>query len=95
MINFSLDNVEEYEREFGKEFKIPPKQERIALKRGDVVKLIFRFEDEDSEFAQFERMWVTVDDIKEGYFVGILDNEPFTQGGIKAGDLLKFNHTRA
>ncbi|MDO5046380.1 DUF2314 domain-containing protein [Campylobacter sp.] len=93
MINFSLDDVEAYEREFGEEFKIPPKQERINLKRGDVVKLIFRFEDEDSEFAQVERMWVIVDDIKDGYFIGILDNEPFTKGCIKAGDLLKFDHT--
>ncbi|WP_173031696.1 hypothetical protein [Campylobacter sp. CCUG 57310] len=54
MIKFSLDNTEEYEKEFGKEFKIPPKNERTALKKGDLVKLIFRFE--DSDFAQVERM---------------------------------------
>ncbi|MGB2552192.1 DUF2314 domain-containing protein [Campylobacter sp. MOP51] len=93
MIKFSLDNTEEYEKEFGKEFKIPPKNERTALKKGDLVKLIFRFEDTNSDFPQVERMWVMVDEAKDGCFIGILDNEPFTKDSIEAGDLIKFDHT--
>nr|WP_249934727.1 DUF2314 domain-containing protein [Campylobacter sp. RM15925] len=55
-----------------------------------MVKLIFRFE--DSDFAQVERMWVMVDEAKDGCFIGILDNEPFTKGSVVAGDLIKFDH---
>lgn len=84
MIKFSLDNTEEYEKEFGKKFKIPPKNERTALKK---------FEDTSSDFAQVERMWVMVDEAKDGCFIGILDNEPFIKGSFEAGDLIKFDHT--
>ena len=37
MINFTLDNLEDYEREFGDKFYLLPRKKRQNLKRGDLV----------------------------------------------------------
>ena len=58
MIKFSLDDVESYKREFVDKFYLPERKKRQNLRADDIVKLIFRFEDD--EFAQVERMWVVV-----------------------------------
>ncbi len=55
MIKFELDDVESYKLEFGDKFYLPEREKRQNLRTGDIVKLIFRFEDD--EFAQIERMW--------------------------------------
>ena len=90
MINFVLDDVENYKLEFGDKFYLPEREKRQNLRTGDIVKLIFRFEDD--EFAQVERMWVVVSETNNGEFTGILDNEPFTKGYLNAGDEIKFNY---
>lgn len=90
MIKFVLDDVENYKLEFGNKFYLPECEKRQNLRTGDIVKLIFRFE--DGEFAQVERMWVVVSETNNGEFTGILDNEPFIKGCLNVGDEIKFNY---
>ena len=75
MIKFVLDDVESYKLEFGDKFYLPEREKRQNLRTGNIVKLIFRFEDD--EFAQVERMWVVVSETNNGEFTSILDNELF------------------
>ena len=75
MIKFELDDVESYKLEFGDKFYLLECKKRQNLRTGDIVKLIFRFEDD--EFAQVERMWVVINETSNGEFTGILDNELF------------------
>ncbi|ORI04691.1 hypothetical protein [Campylobacter concisus] len=75
MIKFELDDIESYKLEFGDKFYLPEREKRQNLRTGDIVKLIFRFEDD--EFDQVERMWVVVSETNKGEFTGILDNELF------------------
>ncbi|WP_149725406.1 DUF2314 domain-containing protein [Campylobacter concisus] len=90
MIKFELDDIESYKLEFGDKFYLPEREKRQNLRTGDIVKLIFRFEDD--KFAQVERMWVIVSETNNGEFTGILDNEPFIKGCLNAGDEIKFNY---
>ncbi|WP_178140496.1 DUF2314 domain-containing protein [uncultured Campylobacter sp.] len=90
MIKFELNDIESYKLEFGDKFYLPEREKRQNLRTGDIVKLIFRFEDD--EFAQVERMWVIVSETNNGEFTGILDNEPFIKGCLNAGDEIKFNY---
>ena len=90
MIKFELDDIESYKLEFGDKFYLPECEKRQNLRTGDIVKLIFRFEDD--KFAQVERMWVIVSETNNGEFTGILDNEPFIKGCLNAGDEIKFNY---
>lgn len=90
MIKFELDDVESYKLEFGDKFYLPECEKRQNLRTGDIVKLIFRFE--DGKFAQVERMWVVVSETNNGEFTGILDNEPFIKGCLNAGNEIKFNY---
>lgn len=90
MIKFELDDVESYKLEFGDKFYLLEREKHQNLRIGDIVKLIFRFEDD--EFAQVERMWVVVSETNNGEFTGILDNEPFIKGCLNAGDEIKFNY---
>ena len=75
MIKFELDDIESCKLEFGDKFYLPEREKRQNLRTGDIVKLIFRFEDD--EFDQVERMWVVVSETNKGEFTGILDNELF------------------
>lgn len=90
MIKFELDDVENYKLELVDKFYLPEREKRQNLRTGDIVKLIFRFEDD--KFAQVERMWVIVSETNNGEFTGILDNEPFIKGCLNAGDEIKFNY---
>ena len=90
MIKFVLDDIESYKLEFGDKFYLLECEKRQNLRTGDIVKLIFRFEDD--EFAQVERMWVVVSETNNGEFTGILDNEPFIKGCLNVGDEIKFNY---
>ena len=50
MIKFELDDVESYKLEFDNKFYLTEREKRQNLRTGDIVKLIFRFEDD--EFAR-------------------------------------------
>lgn len=75
MIKFGLDDVENYKLELVDKFYLLERKKRQNLRTGDIVKLMFRFEDD--EFAQVELMWVVVSETNNGEFTGILDNELF------------------
>lgn len=61
------------------------------IKPGENVKLIFRFESEEADAPEAERMWVIVDTIEaDGQFTGRLDNHPQWIKDLKAGDTIAF-----
>ncbi len=71
----------------------PPSEEaREGLDVGDIVKLIFRFADENSdrEDGQCERMWVEITGFEDGYFVGTIENDPH-HAAAAYGDVVSFH----
>lgn len=62
-------------------FDIPSLESRRTLARGQAAKLIFEIEAEEEDgtiSVSTERMWVIVAQALEGFYMGILDNEPVT-----------------
>lgn len=60
-------------------FWIPPLEARQTLKRGQAARLIFEIEYEDEagqRVIQGERIWVILAGTYDGYYLGILDNQP-------------------
>ena len=92
MIKFSLDDLKSHKLEFGNKFYLLECEKRQNLRAGDIVKLIFRFEDD--KFAQVERMWVVANGANNGEYAGILDNKPLTKGCLDIGDEIKFNYKK-
>jgi hypothetical protein len=71
---FVLGNGEEYHARAPSTFYIPPREERENVQPGELVKLMFKYE--DGMDAPGERMWVVVTErTDEGYY-GILANTP-------------------
>jgi hypothetical protein len=72
----------------------PSKRRRENCKVGDSVKLLFRFAKEDAprKDNQTERMWVKITDVDDddGYYTGVIDNEP-THAAVAYGDELQFH----
>lgn len=83
---WTLDNAEERAAEAPRSFFIPPAETRRNLQVGDVVKLIFRLESDDS--VQVERMWVEV--VETEPYVGTLANNPDLEGVIEHGERVPF-----
>jgi TIR domain len=54
-------------------FEIPPEDIRHSVRKGDVVKLMFEYDDSD---LAGERMWVKVTGANGPYLVGTLNNQP-------------------
>lgn len=71
-------------------FELPTRDELLALKAGDLVKLIFEVGDVGAE-----RMWVILTDITTPeQWEGTLDNEPFSDesaASTKVKDRIKFH----
>ena len=86
---WELDDGEERHRESPETFLLPAAEVRESLLRGEIVKLLFRIELEDDEKVrtqEVERIWVIVQaPLKNGMYVGTLDNDPQCTEGIKAG----------
>jgi len=82
-MSYKLEDGEQLNKKNPRTFHIPSKVERDTLKTGDIVKLIFLFDDEGS---MPERMWVKIISKDENQYKGILDNDPYTTKTIKAGD---------
>lgn len=60
------------------------------LKPEDEVKLIFRFDSDDPEAPNAERMWVQITKKSNREFEGVLHNEPAYIKDLKYGELLTF-----
>lgn len=71
-------------------FFIPPRSERTALRPGDFAKLLFELVDPQLGDPGAERMWVEVLDVVDGQYVGALTNLPRAITTISVGDRVEF-----
>ena len=88
MVDFELESGEQLHAEAPDTFWIPPLPARQSLSSGDIVKLVFRIE-EDGE-VNVERMLVVIQQATTEGYVGILDNDPYCTDQIQAGLELEF-----
>jgi hypothetical protein len=72
-MTWHLEDVEARQRESPRHYPIPPSAERQSLQPGDLVKLVFL---SDADDGDGERMWVEVDTVEGGDFIGTLANQP-------------------
>ena len=84
MSKYTPINAVERNRENPDTFWIPPKEDRMGVKTGSHVKLIFEAD------ADGERMWVLVTRNKSGVYKGTLDNHPVFDHDLYHGDTVKF-----
>lgn len=84
---WELRSGEKAQIENPKTFMIPDRAARESLKRGDAAKLAFDFEVETGNGVievRGEKMWVIICDRIDGFYLGILENQP---AGIDPGFL--------
>lgn len=82
--HYELDNVEKLQESHSGGFWIPDKTKRQNLNIGDVVKLSFRMQHIDSpNDVSIECMWVQIKELKDGFFIGTLDNGPYDRGHLQ------------
>ena len=86
----ALADADELATEFKYTFYKPSENVIQEIAIGEVVKLIFRFESDDPEAPEAERMWVLVDEITGGCFKGRLNNEPKYITDLKLDDQVEF-----
>lgn len=81
--------------QFHDDINPPSEQEREHVLPGSHVKLVFRFEAEDSERKNrgVERMWVLVTEADEenGVYSGTVANDPHHADVLSHGDVLQFH----
>jgi uncharacterized protein YegJ (DUF2314 family) len=85
-----LDDASELAARYPYTFYKPSPQAIARLKAGDLVKLIFSFQQEDAP-VRAERMWVIIKAIDGDGFSGALDNDPLHIQGLVAGDRIEFD----
>ncbi len=68
-------------------FEIPTLEERLAVQPGDYAKVGFECEDQD---LGGERMWVQVERIEDGQWIGTLANDPMVIPSLRFGDEVRF-----
>jgi len=86
-----LSDAQELADEFPYTFHKPSPEAIALLQVGDGVKLIFRFESNDPEAPNAERMWVEITGTSESEFEGTLDNDPLHITDISSGDPIHFD----
>jgi hypothetical protein len=85
---WELDDGELRHLEAPDTFELPLRSERIGLRPGQIVKLIFRInvlEPDGKVSVECERMWVKVTGRFESYFVGLLDDDAHCTDHITHG----------
>ena len=88
-MSYTLENAEERSKEFPDTFQIPSFEERANVKPNNLVKLIFNIID-NNKILNIERMWVLNKKCENGKYSGILDNDPYADCELKAGDLIEY-----
>jgi hypothetical protein len=86
----SLQNVEESHRADPVAFSIPRSDQRASLQVGNLVKLIFIADPPSPRGLTAERMWVAVQEVRDGRYVGSLDNQPSFIADLEPGDTVHF-----
>ncbi len=71
-------------------FFIPDRDEREALRPGDIAKVVFQVGDQSVDGIGGERMWVEVTDRARGGYVGRLTNEPVVVTDLSRGARIEF-----
>jgi len=85
---FILDSGVEIHEVYPETFYLPPAEERETLQPGDLAKLIFRIT--GGKRTAVERMWVIVEKVRKGNYVGVLDNDPYCTESIRHGLVVAF-----
>lgn len=91
---YRLMNGVKLHKENPSTFEIPCDETKLALEKGNLVKLNFEIKTIDengNEKLNGERMWVIVTDRHEDWFTGFLDNQPYCTDAIKPGLVVHFN----
>lgn len=88
--NYRLANAEARHEEAPRSFFIPTRDEREALRPGDLAKLLFEVLSPTAGQPSGERMWVQVVSKEAGRYVGQLDNQPRVVTTIAIDDHLEF-----
>lgn len=88
---FVLGNAEQRNLQNPETFNIPSLEERQGLLPGDFAKLVFHLAMEDGHrFPPTERMWVQVNAISGGTYIGSLTNTPIFSSLLEFGDEVHF-----
>ena len=87
---FRLGDAERRHEENPDSFGIPTRAERESVRPGDLVKLLFDFVEPAEDEWTGERMWVEVNEVRGGRYVGTLDNEPFMLTSVALGSQIEF-----
>ena len=87
-VSYTLDDVVEINQDHPDTYPIPSAAARNDLKKGQLVKLVFRIAQDDE--VDVERMWVIVKSKSNDTYVGVLDNDPFCTDQIKSGMEVRF-----
>jgi uncharacterized protein YegJ (DUF2314 family) len=84
-----LKNAERLHRAAPSTFELLPREERAALRPGDLAKVCLEAR---GHRRGSERLWVRVQRVsgEAPIFRGVLDNEPFTLDGVRLGDAVRF-----
>lgn len=87
-----LESAEERNRANPESFGIASLEERTSLKPGALVKLLFLFMNEESgqEIIGCERMWVRVSDVRDGRYIGHLEDSPATSDALCTDAIVEF-----
>lgn len=89
---YILESGEKRHQESPDTFWIPEAIRRHNLSPGDLVKLIFSMETrEDPNEVVVERMWVLIESQGNGWYQGVLDNEPTGDVSVVSGQSVFFN----
>ena len=90
---WELESAEARVVESGEKFWIAPLNERMSLGPEDQAKLLFRIRTEPGLYdadEHVERMWVTVINREDNFYVGALDNQPKQPGRTYLGMPVRF-----
>jgi uncharacterized protein YegJ (DUF2314 family) len=89
---WELESAVERNRQYPN-FEIPNREEREAIRIGQMVKLLFLFrcEEHGEEIIECERMWVTVISANNGKYKGELESHPATSEVLSPGACVEFD----
>jgi hypothetical protein len=87
-VYFELDDGEALHEEAPETFYIPRREQRAHLQPGQLAKLVFRIEHDET--VDVERMWVLVEQVTATGYIGSLNNQPVSTDELQIGALVLF-----
>jgi hypothetical protein len=87
---WTLQDAQQLADEFPYTFYKPSPEVIANLASGNQVKLIFEFASDDPQAPSAERMWVEINEYKNGIYTGYLNNEPMHITDLKHRDVIEF-----